>query len=1406
VLSTDDQPILGATVFLDGQTATSDAAGGFLLTGINAGQNRPLSIDGRTASAANRTYPLITEPANIVAGQANQMPFIFYLPPIDSQFNTVVNPNADTVVANPRVPGLQMTIPKGANLRNRDGSPVAMVSITPLPPDRTPAPLPSNVTAQMVYTSQPGGAVSSIAMPVVYPNLAGANPGTRVELYAFNHDTVQWYVYGFGDVSADGRTIAPEVNPATGKLYGLPDFSWHFPNVGQGGNPSPGDSCPAPVTDRPVDLPTGLKIERETDISFGGARGGITLTRVFTTDLAQNCDTCPFGRGWTHSYAARLAGTFQQGGAGRVIMPGEVTGRLFSYTATDPDGALVFITTATIGQLGDKVRKLTDGTFQYRYKHGDLMLFDSSGRLVTLQDRNSNRTVLTYSGGNLTQITDPVGRSVNLAYDSSNRITSATDPIGRVWKYTYEGTPGVLGVPGLTTVTDPLGFVEKYVYIIGGRIAQVIDKRGNVAKTINYDTNGRVATQQFADGGIESYQYNLSGGIVTSTVRTDPMGRVTAMRFNPGGYVISQQDELGQRSIIERDVLTNLPLSVIGPCGCPQVTRTYDTAGNVLKSADAMGQTEVFQYDLIYSNLTRDTDKLGRVTAFGYDTNGNLTTMTRATGSLNLTTTFSYDSFGETTSVSDTLGHLTTFHYDLNGNRASIADPLGETLSFQYDGIGRITSTVDPLGRTGSMSYNALYMIAVTDAAGAVTQFGYDANGNQTGLTDALQNRWSYVYDAKNRLASITDAIARTTMLQYNADDETTGWISPSGRTTIVSYDPRGQVAAVVDPLQGVMSFSYDNQRNLTALKDQRGFTTSFGYDSLFRAVMAMDPVGLSSVVTYDAVDNVTSTVDRLGRQTTMTYDAANRLVQSSYVDAAVSYVYDASSRLTHIDDSAGVPIDRTYDNADRLISETTPEGTVSYSYNAAGQRSSMTVANLPAVSYGYDSAGRLQTIGQGSATFAYSYDALSRTVKLQRPNGVTTSYSYDNVDRLLGLLHSGPGGQAIESLSYAYDSDDEVTSIGSMASAALLSSAQAFGQADPANRIRSFGSVTAQFDGEGQMVSKTDSANSATTGYQWDARGRLKQVTLPGSQTVSYNYDALGRRVSRTAFGVTTAFLYDGQDVVLDRGGDGTSTRYLNGLDIDEKLRQDSGSGPQYFLSDRLGSTIALTDGAGSVLERDTYAPFGATPGSSSTRYGFTGRELDAQTGMMYYRARWYDPALGHFMSEDPISFQGSSNLYEYAADNPTGLADPLGLKPRRRVPSRTRPCTPTEIEQCKRICGPRGMESCRVSETFGVVRWKDGKTLWAWRDGPMSCSCNEDNSPNPECERERQDNRKRVPQNGPTAFEYELQEQSHRYREEFWKWILYGDYLLLVVATGGGARVRIPLPRPVPIPVPAP
>ena len=131
-----------------------------------------------------------------------------------------------------------------------------------------------------------------------------------------------------------------------------------------------------------------------------------------------------------------------------------------------------------------------------------------------------------------------------------------------------------------------------------------------------------------------------------------------------------------------------------------------------------------------------------------------------------------------------------------------------------------------------------------------------------------------------------------------------------------------------------------------------------------------------------------------------------------------------------------------------------------------------------------------------------------------------------------------------------------------------------------------------------------------------------------------------------------------------LDANGN-TIADYLNGPGIDNKLQQTSGGAASYFLTDHLGSTRALTDPSGNITENLSHDSFGnLTSGSASTRYTYTGREFDADTGLIYYRARWYDPQHGRFVSEDPIGFSGGINLYGYVGNNPTNFIDPLGLE----------------------------------------------------------------------------------------------------------------------------------------------
>jgi RHS repeat-associated protein len=193
-----------------------------------------------------------------------------------------------------------------------------------------------------------------------------------------------------------------------------------------------------------------------------------------------------------------------------------------------------------------------------------------------------------------------------------------------------------------------------------------------------------------------------------------------------------------------------------------------------------------------------------------------------------------------------------------------------------------------------------------------------------------------------------------------------------------------------------------------------------------------------------------------------------------------------------------------------------------------------------------------------------------------------------------------------------------------------------------------------------------TKVAGTDTTQYAWDFENRLIQVTLPGGTVVNYKYDVLGRRIQRTtSTGADERYVYDGQNVIQDLNSSSSIINsYLNGPGLDNHLRQTNAtSSVSYFLTDHLSSTVGLTDASANLVEQTSYDSFGNHLASSRTRYTYTGRERDPDTGLMYYRARFYDPQAGRFINEDPIGLNGGINPYAYVSNRPTGLIDPSGL-----------------------------------------------------------------------------------------------------------------------------------------------
>ena len=244
--------------------------------------------------------------------------------------------------------------------------------------------------------------------------------------------------------------------------------------------------------------------------------------------------------------------------------------------------------------------------------------------------------------------------------------------------------------------------------------------------------------------------------------------------------------------------------------------------------------------------------------------------------------------------------------------------------------------------------------------------------------------------------------------------------------------------------------------------------------------------------------------------------------------------------------------------------------------------------------------------------------------------------------------------------------------------------------QTDAGNRLLSDGVYNYEYDDEGNMISRTEIATGAVQEYQWDYRNRMIAVIDKDSngneiQRVDFGYDVLDRRIAKIVDTTpandgdetATYFVYDGEDVHLElTDNDGINgvnqpvltQRYLHGAGVDQVMAQEDGNGNvQWLLSDHLGTIRDLVNNNGDVVNHLTYDSFGRvitqTNSNFETRYQFTGREFDEETGLYYYRARYYNAEIGRFISEDPIGFNGGDgNLYRYVFNRPVSLSDPTG------------------------------------------------------------------------------------------------------------------------------------------------
>jgi len=1009
-----------------------------------------------------------------------------------------------------------------------------------------------------------------------------------------------------------------------GEFYSFPPDSDDTPDDGYTppAPPSPDPPPPPEDTPDPVAVASGAYHHQHTDLYVPSKGIPLEFTRHYN---AHSTYVGSLGHRWVHNYAMEV--DERSNNDASVRYP---SGRLvrFDYdngSYTPPAGIL-----DTLVKNVDDTWTLTTNQ-QVRYN------FDASGKLTSIVDRDDNTTTLAYTSGHLTSVTDAGGRSLTFSYDASGRIIQVTDPLNRTVEYAYDSSGD------LVTVTNVLGEQSTFTYS-NHRLVTGTDTRGNTFVTNVYDGANRVVQQTDAMDNITTIAYDTpSEG---ATRMTDARNNSTTFYFDNDYRTTDVEDALGGVATWTYDSDGNI--TSVTDQNNDTASYTYDDAGNVLTVTNALNKTGTFTYNS-NNDLLTVTDPLSQQTTFGYDASGNLTSIANA---LEQEVTIGRDGSGQITSITSPLEHTTTFGYDTYGNLTTVTDPLQESVAMVYDLGGRMTSFTDQRNETTTYTYDDVNnLLTVTDPLSHVTTFDYDAKGNLTSATDANENVTSFTYDALDRLTTVTDALEQATTYGYDALGNLTSVVNARGKTTGYTYDALSRLTQEADPLQRSRAYAYDAAGRLTSRTDAKQQTSAYGYDDANRLTTVTYPVG-SLTLTYDDVGNLLTMVDSTGT-TTYTHDDLNRILSATSPGPnTVSYTYDSDGNLATLTYPGSEVATYSHDDAGRLTSVTDwLEKATSYTYDDAGNVLSASYPNGVTATYTYDDAGRLASVvnSQGETTlssYTYTLDAVGNRTQMVDLSG-THSYQYDDLYRLTQVTYPND-----DEVSYAYDANGNRTTM-------TVNGTPTSYTYDDADQMTQAVGTSYTYDANGNQTS------GGSDTFSYDYENRLTQTTVAGT-TSSFTYNGLGLRVSKTVGGNTTDYVWSnaGSLPVVLYDGD----YYVYGLGLIAKT--DSQNSQLYYLADGLASTTGLTDGQGSVVGTYTYDVFGAIrseTGGQANDYRFTGQQLDVASDLYYLRARYYDPEIGRFLTEDPfggfLASPQSLNRYPYSVNDPVNLLDPWGL-----------------------------------------------------------------------------------------------------------------------------------------------
>lgn len=1027
-----------------------------------------------------------------------------------------------------------------------------------------------------------------------------------------------------------------------------------------------------------VDGAAGVR-RYETDehgrvVSVVDADGVAEVVNRYDADGRVLSQVSPFGRHTVFGY-----------------LPGQIT-----VTADEQDGP----SNVYIHDDAGRVLAIVDGAGQRM-----AVTYDDWGNPAAITERNGAVTVQEWDErGNLLRKVLPTGAQFTFTHDEADRVVEVAASTGAVVRHAYEGDERspveVTDAEGGTTrlrvqgglvraIVDPDGVELRFEFDDDGNIVAAIDADGNVARlerdaaglvtaavtplgrrtTFVHDAHGRVLQQRDPSGALWRYEYSAAGRL---TGLTDPTGAREEIRYAEHGQAAAIVDPLGRVTTHSHDVFGNR-VGVVAPDGAAW-RFGYDALCRLTSIADPAGATWLREYD-VNGNLTGSIDPVGTHYTATLDQAERATALHDGLTSA----TFDFDPLGRCLEHLRPDGTSARADYDLMGRRTSIEDPVGGTSTIEYTPAGRVRRVVAP--------------------SGSADVYEYDRCGRATARIDGAGRRWEFRYDPDGALVETVTPTGESERFAYDGAGRLTEWSAPGQGLTSYSYDAAGRVTAITDRASGTRRFEYDAAGQLVAASDANGAVTRYAYDERGRLARTTDPLGGTVTHGYDAAGRLASETDQLGRTTTLAYDAAGRLVER--VDGAGRrrrWSYDESGRVRTFGAAGEEPVTIARDALGREIAVDEPGGfSHALGWDRAGRLVERRRGDI-ALRWGYDDDGRRALVGypDGSET-AYTYDGGGLLATLRHPATGAIELERDAGGRLVGARGDGmrarweyDGGDLV---GYAFDAGDVRRSarltrdpIGRVVAAVVDGAEQRFAY-DPAGQLVAAGDVAFFYDAGGRLA--RERAPTGTVEYEHDAAGQLVRRRRAGGGQIAYGYDGSGRRVRESGDGLQRMYRWDslGRLVAIE-DGDRTTRTAVDALgelaEVDgTPLLWDSADplSPLAWMGDRavIGHGAPWATAAGGEAEwlapdwqgtigapRD---PFGAPlgPPDPGLQLGYRGElEFDGET---WLRARVYDPATRGFLQPDPLppipGTAHAANPYHYAANNPLGHADPLGLRP---------------------------------------------------------------------------------------------------------------------------------------------